>query len=572
MTALACDVAVIGGSLGGVAAALAAADAGKRVILTEACAWVGGQITSQGVSALDEHPYIEQFGGALSYTALRAAIRADYRQRCGVDASNPGGGWVSRLCFAPRAGLRALEALLAEHTGAGRLTLLLRHMPVSARVNADTIQAVTLRGAHGKLVEVRAAYFLDATDLGDLLPLAGVEYVTGAESQADTGEPGAPAEARPHETQAFTVCFAVEYAPGGSHVIPRPPGYDTMRDAQPFTLTLRQHDGGQRTYRVFDDDLPFWTYRRIHDGALLGGNDIALINWPGNDYYGAGLIDQPPVVQARALAEARALSLAFLHWLQTECPRDDGGRGYPELRLRPDVMGTADGLAQAPYIRESRRIRALTTVRQQDIAAGARTGTRARLFPDSVGVGWYAIDLHACVGNPDAGCYTPTLPFQIPLGALLPARVRNLIAACKNIGTTHLTNGAYRLHPVEWAVGEAAGTLAAYAADEGGLAAQRLAEDHHRQRAQARLLRRGVPLAWAVAVDVPPGHPLFLPSQLLLLGGTGHAGALEVLDQIVERLPAAEALGGPPPPLTLPQTWVQVCDALTSWAADRARQ
>src|SRR3712207_8972640 len=50
-----------------------------------------------------------------------------------------------------------------------------------------------------------------------------------------------------------------------------------------------------------------------------------------------------------------------------------------------------------------------------------------------------------------------SLPFQVPLGAMIPVRVNNLIAGCKNIGTTHVTNGCYRLHPVEWTIGEAAG-------------------------------------------------------------------------------------------------------------------
>jgi hypothetical protein len=55
-----------------------------------------------------------------------------------------------------------------------------------------------------------------------------------------------------------------------------------------------------------------------------------------------------------------------------------------------------------------------------------------------------------------------TYPFQIPLGALLPQRLDNLLAAGKCLGVTHVTNGCYRLHSVEWNVGEAAGALAAY--------------------------------------------------------------------------------------------------------------
>ena len=58
-------------------------------------------------------------------------------------------------------------------------------------------------------------------------------------------------------------------------------------------------------------------------------------------------------------------------------------------------------------------------------------------------------------------------PFQIPLGALIPQRVENLLPGNKNIGSTHITNGCYRLHPVEWIIGEAAGALAAHCLDTG---------------------------------------------------------------------------------------------------------
>src|SRR3954454_12066290 len=50
------EVLVAGGSLGGVAAALGECESGRRVILTEEGDWVGGQVTAQAVSALDENP------------------------------------------------------------------------------------------------------------------------------------------------------------------------------------------------------------------------------------------------------------------------------------------------------------------------------------------------------------------------------------------------------------------------------------------------------------------------------------------------------------------------------------
>src|SRR6476620_6683251 len=155
--------------------------------------------------------------------------------------------------------------------------------------------------------------------------------------------------------------------------------------------------------------------------------------------------------------------------MQTEAPRPDGKAGWKGLRLRNDLVGTDDGLAKYPYIRESRRIKAEFTVLEKHVGTDARmkaTGAKredvtAERFRDTVGVGSYRIDLHPSSGG-DNYIDISSLPFQIPLGALLPVRVENLLPACKNLGVTHITNGCYRLHPVEWNSGEAAGALAAF--------------------------------------------------------------------------------------------------------------
>src|SRR5208282_1175889 len=80
-------------------------------------------------------------------------------------------------------------------------------------------------------------------------------------------------------------------------------------------------------------------------------------------------------------------------------------------------------------------------------------------MPDSVGIGFYALDIHHN-GHGERSAYVATRPFQIPLGSMIPVRLANVLPACKNIGTTHLTNGAYRLHPIEWNIGESAAHLA----------------------------------------------------------------------------------------------------------------
>lgn len=527
---LAADLIIIGGGFGGCAAALAAARHGLRVIMTEETDWIGGQLTAQGVP-LDENAWIDKAGATRSYQTLRHQIRSYYARNYPLTMAaqadprfNPGNGTVSTLCHEPRVGLAALEAMLAPHAAGGRLRILLRHRAVGATVTRDRVEAVSVRSAEtGTDLTLRAPFFVDATELGDLLPLTGTEYVTGAESQRVTGEPHAPLESRPPNQQAFTCCFAMDYLEGQDHVIDRPADYAFWRDYVPaltppwpgrlLSLVYSQ----PRTLKPFNMGFDpasatgLFRYRRIIDrtnfapGTYAG--DITLVNWPQNDYMLGNLIDVPEADAARHIQRAKQLSLSLLYWLQTECPRPDGGMGWKGLRLRPDVVGSADGLAKYPYVRESRRIKAEFTIAEQHVATDVRMrvggvskpdDATAERFPDSVGIGSYAIDLHPSSGG-DNYLDFPTRPFQIPLGALLPERMENLLPACKNIGTTHLTNGCYRLHPIEWNIGESVGELVAYCT------AGTLSPRAMRSRASllaglhSRLLAQGIPLAWPKA-------------------------------------------------------------------------
>ena len=166
-------------------------------------------------------------------------------------------------------------------------------------------------------------------------------------------------------------------------------------------------------------------------------------------------------------------------------------------------MDTSDGLAKFPYIREARRIKALRTVVEQDVSAEYQQGAAAAPFADTVGIGWYPIDIHRA-GPEDVGVSCRTRPFQIPLGALIPIRIRNLLAAAKNIGTTHITNGCFRLHPVEWNIGEAAGSLASFSLEQGRSAADVYADVALRTAFQTTLKREGVPLGWRIISHQAP--------------------------------------------------------------------
>lgn len=484
------EVLIIGGGLGGVAGALAALRLGKKVILTEEGDWIGGQLTAQAVPP-DEHPWIEATGCTLTYQRLRRTIRDYYRRNYPLlpDARydehfDPGRGRVSRFCHEPRVALAALYELLAPYFADGQMEILLGCRPVAVDTDGDHVTAVRVHDEiSGDEIEIAARYVLDATELGELLPMAGVEHVVGAESQAQTGEPHAlPGDADPLDQQSFTACFALDYLADEDHTIPRPEDYDFWRGYQadfwpgpqlgwefvdPVTLETRRQGIFEPPNSGVDD---MWSFRRIlYCGHYPPGryrSDITLVNWPMNDYWLGPLVGVSEDECKQHLRAARQLSLSLVYWMQTDAPRHDGGYGYAGLRLRGDVVGTRDGLAKHVYVRESRRIKGEFTVLEQHIGVEARPGLEgAEPFADTVGSGSYRVDLH-----PTSRLRTyvdiSSWPFQIPLGALIPVRMENLLPAAKNLSVTHITNGCFRLHPVEWNIGEAAGALAAYCIDK----------------------------------------------------------------------------------------------------------
>jgi hypothetical protein len=291
--------------------------------------------------------------------------------------------------------------------------------------------------------------------------------------------------------------MALIHRPAGEdHTIAKPDGYDQIKAAQHFTLV----DGDIQN--MFTGSVPFWTYRRVIDQALFNDAryacDLATINVGSNDYM-SGIYpdDANPGNDQSVLAAARQTSLAYLYWLQTEAPRDDGcpTAGWPELMPATDFFNTPDAIAPAPYIRESRRILPLVRVIQQDIGQATNPGMRARNFNDSCGLGNYMMDVHAGA-NGGPGMWAGTRPYQIAAGALVPAACDNLIAAGKCLGVSHITNGAYRLHPQEWNIGEAAGVLAAFCVQTGCTPAQAVSADPLLAQYQSALLGSGVPLFW----------------------------------------------------------------------------
>lgn len=527
-----CDVLVVGGGLGGVAAAEAAASDGASVIIVEPTSVLGGQLTSQLVPVPDENQYVGRVKGASTdrYRALRDDVRAIYAAKPGIRkqaANNIGQCWVSPVSGLPSVWSQAIEARLSPFVQNGRLKhTYLRHqlrriVRYSGNGDINYVEIVNLEDGHVRRIAPKMV--VDATEDGSAAYLAGCPTRIGQEAATVFNEPLAPTVDHPDWVQSFTYGFLLrwEMDPEKQKPAIQPPvEYETFKKQGEYTLDYVYRGNGIEAYSVPYGVLaaithtsvagtrtyqPFWTYRRLEAASSFTGGkspqgDIALINWRGNDFHMESYIDKPLDDQVRILKRGRDFAIGFLYWLQTECPRDDGqGKGYPELQpftATDEPLVDEQGVALHPYVRESRRIIALemlTSRHMEAISVDKRWGTE---FADSIGCAHYAIDIHPSANEPHL--LQTVVPYHIPLGALIPVSgPRNLVAGAKNFGASRLALASARMHPSEWLVGEVAGMLAAMSTRKDIHPARLRASDAHRNEFLEQISAAGITRYWS---------------------------------------------------------------------------
>jgi FAD dependent oxidoreductase/S-layer homology domain len=548
-------VLVVGGSTAAYAAALGALQAGATVCIVAPQKVLGGQFTAQALSASDDAPLMapkalmpadqrdpNQLENGEFFCISRAQRQCRERQRqlqpvAGRVIHNPGGSWVSHFSVTPVTAAIALNQGIEPYLKEGRLTIIPLAQPVQVLTQEVEGEYRRVTGAvfqdleNDRSFTVNGDMVIEATDLGDLLELGAIESRVGQESRGETGEAILPEEPRPLCQQSFTFCAVVEKALSPAS-IPAPAGYgiEPWLDPNSFPSTFWTKGKNGWQAKAFFDPMGMFRYRRlqrsIEDGTVHD-QDVSVMNWGtsplgpdapqgcGNDYlFGAVLTGVSRQKRQQAVARGRDRAQAYLHFLQTTAA--------PTLSPRGDLTWTADGIALEPYIREARRGVALTTVRYEDVAAKFfPDAVRARSFEDAVGIGQYHyLDFHPneAPGHVDLGKDgNRSLPFTIPLGALIPIRTDGLILSAKSIGTTHITNAAYRMHPIEWAIGEAGGHLAAFALSQ-GVQVRDVAKDRWLKRQfQGQLASFGIPLFWFN--DVSHEDPDFEAIQVLAAAG-----------------------------------------------------
>jgi hypothetical protein len=552
-----CEILVVGGGLAGAATAYEGLLAGRTVCMTEITDWVGGQISSQGTSALDERPTQRQLlYYQRGYLKFRDRIERYYKKL------NPGQCWVSESCFMPYDGHKLLMEILkdAEKKGKGELkwypntvikeldiansqiqsAIAIQHrpaegapplntLPLSETIedsyryeNSDLFDKTIIRFVpqpakvkRGETPPPRPAdwYVIEATETGELIALADVPYRLGIDPRSAFEPSSSSVTGDPYCTQGFTYTFAMQateepqdhelpdfydrYAPYYSYELPRLANFNLV-------YTYRRIWAAQHR-----NDLP----GNVREWPINPG-DISMQNWTWGNDYRPGTAEDNLIytrdqleatgqlepggwlggLRTETLAAGEEHSQGFFYWLVTGTTDSQLGDGVKEVHPNhrymkgyDSPMGTAHGLSKYPYMREGRRIigrpswthRDGFTLWEIDISrqdysqefyrlnllpeqfrqlkialaglemASAIGGekpleeitkrSRSTIFPDTVGIGHYAIDFHPCMsfspaeapGNSERAGERlgqgTAYPFEVPYSGFHSSRTTNIV-------------------------------------------------------------------------------------------------------------------------------------------------
>lgn len=480
------DVLIIGGGASGVAAGVQSARMGVNTVILEETPWIGGMLTSAGVSCIDGNYNLR--GGIFGEFADSLSLRYG-----GWEALKT--GWVSHMNFEPHVGQEVLTNISLSCDDKLDIIRNTRVSEVSGKEGKWIVKAV---GSDGLETEFKARVIVDATELGDIAAMCGAEYRIGMEASSVTGESIAPEKSNDVIQDLTYVAVLKDYGSDADMTIEKPEGYDPTPFVNSAQNSLNtESETGQTIWPAKD---------MITYGALPGGK--YMINWPicGNDYY-VNAIEMDREQREKAFEEAKHFTLCFLYFIQTEL-------GMKNLGLADDEFPTEDRMPFFPYHRESRRIvgEAFFTV---DAAADPYNYEKP-YYRTGIAVGDYAVDHHhyrypQWKSLPDLHFY-PIPSYNVPMGVLLPKNVEGLIVAEKSVSVSNLVNGTTRLQPVVMQFGQAAGALAALSVSE-----EVRVKDVSVRKLQEALLAAGCYIM--PYLDLPVGHSHFCALQRV--GATG---------------------------------------------------
>ena len=438
------DVCVVGGGPTGIAAALSAARNGARVLLIERMGFLGGSATAMQVPAFA--PFSDRTKAIVR--GIGWEVMTEHQRRLGHPLPDPDSYHKpqdsGRMDWVP-IDVELLKRLYDELCEAADVTVLFHSFLAATLRREGRIDSLVLTNKTG-LSLAKASVFIDATGDGDLAARAGCAFELGDESG---------------KTQGMTLCFTVA---GGSRTKYLEYVYST---GDGYLAKLVEKGRAEGNWELPDSSLVGMSFK----SESVAGCNLGHV-------YGYDATD--PLSVSLAEREGRKVIAKLMAFLRRYVP------GQESIEL----------ISSGPHIgvRESRRIVGEYTLTLEDYLA-------CRTFPDDIARCAYFIDLHAVTTAVAARAKSVTdgekrshlLPagqsHGIPYRCLIPKGIENLLVAGRCLSAERAVQGATRVMPFCFAMGEAAGLAASMAVDlEGAVRSVDIAALRQRLKAQGAWL------------------------------------------------------------------------------------
>jgi len=486
------DVVVYGGTPSGVLAAAAAAREGRSVLLVEHLSHVGG-LAASGFTVSHDTPFRKTLGGMTGWW---------YDRETEFKFKNKG-----QTNHHP---VEESRALVNGMLNTDKIRILTEHRVRSVAKDGDRIVSITLehakvdefgipaaRPTSDKTVVAKGRVFIDASYEGDVMAMAKVSYHVGRESAAQYGESLAGVRGV-HRFPGVSL-YNIENDPSSGllpFIDPKPLGKigDGSDLVQGYNFKFFWNkSGGGRPMSPPDTTATFYgPVKELYQRIEAAGYPII---WPhGNDARREPFTGTIPGIQAGYPDGDWAERSAIWREHVEHCRRLTeltGKKVNMDVKRAPDTNGWPSQL----YVRVARRLIGEYVLTQKDIQLQTE-------IPDSIGLGFYAIDLHLARmlvledGNLGTeGAMTMLVspgPWRLPYRFITPKRkecTNLLVPVC--FSASHLANAATRLESQYMIIGESSGIAAAQAIDEG-----KAVQDIDVKRLQKRLLEHGQVLEW----------------------------------------------------------------------------
>ena len=426
------DVIIVGGGAGGTSAAVESSRNGVKTLLIEETNWLGGMLTSAGVSAVDGNYKLPSgFWGEFKDSLVSHYGSSDALKT----------GWVSNVLFEPRVGNEILKAIASKEKN----LKILYSSKVNSVVQTEGDYNFNVNSSKGNF---SSKVLIDATELGDILPMLDEDYDIGMDNKLMYGEDIAPDEKNDIIQDLTYVMILKNF--GKSMKIEKPINYDPSE----FYCSTS-------SINCPESDKALWSPDQMMNYGKLP-NDKIMINWPiyGNDYY-SNLLEMNEDQRKVVFKKAKEKSMRYLYYIQNEL-------GFDNYSISDEEYDTKDNFPLIPYYREARRIRGVTTFSLNYIKKPYDQINP--LYRTGVLVGDYPVDHHHDAhpnkkSLPQLSFY-PIPSYTLPIGSIISKKNPNFLVAEKSISVSNLVNGTTRLQPIVLQIGQIAGLIASEAVNK----------------------------------------------------------------------------------------------------------